>query len=68
MEVNFTTDEFTLDGLLHLVAFLDAFFIRMGTFVEDESVVGVGSDGFGEGVFRLEMAGDYCKKVTLAHV
>lgn len=39
-----------------------------GTFVEDESVVGVGFDGFGEGVFRLEMAGDYCKKVTLAHV
>jgi hypothetical protein len=58
LEVNFTTDEFTLDGLLHFVAFLDALDMRMGTFVEDESVVGVGFDGFGEGVFGLEMAGD----------
>ena len=41
---------------------------KWGTFVEDESVLGVGFDGFGEGVFRLEMAGDYCKKVILAHV
>ena len=42
--------------------------MRMGTFVEYESVVGVGFDGFGEGVFGLEMAGDECKKVTLGHV